>query len=473
LPYSVETKSTNHRKEPVMKTLLIILLLSFTTTAFCQQYTGSNELTLDQAIRMALDSNYTTRTATNDLTVAQYQNTKAADNLLPTASASARYDFTHALTNRYRTTFTLDTSTGAGTINSLQDPNSHALSYGVGANVNIYNGGFDAANIRASEYNLDAAKYNLKWIRQEVAYNVVAAYINALRTKELVATTEKTLAEYQAQLDRTRGLYSAGSIPIGQVYQQETIVAQQQVQEIQARNNYENAKADLLYLLNVAPDSYRNYDVSLSGIDTSLSVLKAKEATVQPTSSTISALLTQREDFLAQRSSILSSEAAIGMTRAALLPRLGANVGLNGSGANGDLGRIQLFHDLSAGLSLSIPIYDAAQNRLQIEIQEIQLESSKVRLDQSEQLFRSDVAKAENNLRSSQQAVDATAVELKSAEESLRSATERLRVGAGIQVDVIIAETQVQTARTDRVNAVYNYLLATRQLEYLLGRTNY
>ena len=43
----------------------------------------------------------------------------------------------------------------------------------------------------------------------------------------------------------------------------------------------------------------------------------------------------------------------------------------------------------------------------------------------------------------------------------------------GIQVDVIIAEAQLQTARTDRVNAVYNYLLATKQLEYLLGKTNY
>jgi outer membrane protein len=454
-----------------MKTLSLLLLLVLAATSYAQQHhTGSNEITLDQAIRLALDSNYTTRTASNDLVAAQYTSTKAGDHLLPTASADGSYGYKHFLTQR--TGGFVDPVSGQF-INTIQDPNSHSLSYGISADVNIYNGGFDAANIRSAGYGLDAAKYNLKWIRQQVAYSVVSAYVNALRTKELQATNEKTLIEYQAQLDRIKGLYSAGSVPVGQVYQQEVVVAQQDVQVIQARNNFENAKADLLFLLNIAPDSYKNYDISLSGIDTSVSTLKGKGATIQPTQSLMNTLLDNREDFLAQRSTILSSEEAIGLTRAALLPRLGASLGLAGSGSNTQISGIQLFHYLNGGLSLTIPIYDAAQNRLEIDIQEVQLESSKVRLDQSEQQFRSDVAKAQNNLLASEQAVEATATEIKSAEESLRSAEERLKVGAGIQVDVIVAEAQIQTARTDRVNAVYNYLLATKQLEYLLGKTNY
>ncbi len=454
-----------------MKTLSLLFLFSFAVTAYSQQHvTGTNVITLDQAIRLALDSNYTTRTTANDLLAAQYTSTKASDNLLPTANATGRYEYDHYITDRPGLAF--DPVTGSY-INSLESPNSHSVSYGISAGVNIYNGGFDAANIRSANYGLDAAKYNLKWVRQQVAYSVVSAYVNALRTKELQATNEKTLIEYQAQLDRIKGLFTAGSVPVGQVYQQEAVVAQQDLQVIQARNNYENAKADLLFLLNIAPDSYRTYDISLSGIDTSVSALKSKETSVEPTPSIINTLMDQREDLLAQRATILSSEAAIDLTRAALFPKLGASVGLAGSGSNSQLSGLQLFHYLNGALSLSIPIYDAAQNRLQIDIEEVQLESSKVRLNQSEQQFRSDVAKAQNNLLASEEAVEATATEIKSAEESLRSAEERLRVGAGIQVDVIVAEAQVQTARTDRVNAVYNYLLATKQLEYLLDRTNY
>lgn len=447
-----------------MKTVLIIFFLAFASTSWSQQpVTGTNEITLDQAIRIALEKNYTTRTASNDLAVSQYERDKAGDNLLPTALATASYGYSHSLTAQQVNIFTGQTP----------DPNSHSLRYNVGASFNIYNGGFDAANIRSSDYSLDAAKYNLKWVRQQLAFNVVSAYITALRTKELMNSAEKTLAESKSQLDRLNGLYSAGSVPVGQVYQQEALVGQQEVQHIQAQNNFLNAKADLLFLLNVAPDSYSNYDVSVTGIDTSLTSLKSKEATVQPTPSLMNSLLAQREDFLSLRSSILASEAAIGLTRSKLYPSLSASAGIGGLGSDAQIQKIQLFHSLTGGLSLSVPIYDAAQNRLQIDIQEVQLETSKVHLEQSEQQFRSDIAKAQNNLFSSELAVNATASELKSAEESLRSASERLKVGAGIQVDVIVAEAQVQTARADRINAVYNYLLATRQLEYLLGKTNY
>ncbi len=453
-----------------MKTLLILLLLGFASATYGQQrMTGSNAITLDQAIRIALDSNYTAQTATNNLTIAQYQSTKANDNLLPTATATGSYGYRHYITKQFRTGF----DTSLGIINVLQNPNDHSVTYGIGANVNIFNGGYDASNIRTARYNLDAAKYNQKWVRQQVAFNVVSAYINVLRTKELVATNEQTLAESKSQLDRIKGLFSAGSVPVIQVYQQEAIVGQQEVQTIASRNNYMNAKTDLLYLLNISPDAYNNYDVSLSGIDTSLTSLKNKEMTVLPTPAVVSSLLDTREDFLSLRSSISSSEAAIGLTRAALLPRLSASFGLAGFGSNTQLSSIQLQHYLNGGLNLSIPLYDAAQNRLQIDIQEVQLETSRVNLEQSQQLFRSDIAKAQNNLSSAQQILTATESELRSAEESLRSASERLRLGAGIQLDVIIAETQALTARTDRVNAVYSYLFATRQLEYLLGKTNY
>jgi len=444
-----------------MKTLSLILFLGISAAAYGQQrMTGTNEITLDKAISIALDSNYTTRGAMYNLDAAQYTSTKASDNLLPTALATGSYGYSHSITPQ---TF----------LGSPVDPNLHTLRYNVGAAFNIYNGGFDAANIRSANYSLDAAKYNLKWVRQQVAFNVVSAYINALRTKELVATNEKTLAEYQVQLDRVNGLYSAGSVPIIQVYQQQSVVSQQQVQVIQARNNYLNAKTDLLFQLNIAPNNYSLYDVSLSGIDTTLGGLKSKETEVQPTPSLINSLVNQREDLLSLRASILSSEAAIDLTRSNLLPKLGATAGLGGLGSNSSLPGVQIIHALNAGLNLSIPIYDAAQNRLEIEIQEVQLDESKVQLQQAEAQFRSDVAKGQNNVLGAEEAVAATVTELQSAEESLRAAEERLRVGAGIQVDVIVAEAQVQTARTDRVNAIYNYLLADKQLEYLLAKTNY
>jgi outer membrane protein len=128
---------------------------------------------------------------------------------------------------------------------------------------------------------------------------------------------------------------------------------------------------------------------------------------------------------------------------------------------------------LNGGLVLRVPIFDRLQNRIEIQQQEIDIESNRIRLQQEEQEIRADIAKSMNNLRSAERALDASARALRSAEESLRLAEERLRVGAGIQVDVVVAQAQVETARTNRVNAIYNYVLAQKQIEYTLGQTTY
>src|SRR5438105_2864834 len=148
-----------------MKSLLTFVLVFITAAAFAQQqsYTGSTELSLDVAIHMALDSNYAKRIAQNSLEIAQYTDTKAWDNLLPIVSARSAYSYDHALTNSFRTR--LDST---GIVNFLANPNTQSLSYGITGSLNLYNGGFDASNIRAAKYNLESAQYNLKWIRQEV-----------------------------------------------------------------------------------------------------------------------------------------------------------------------------------------------------------------------------------------------------------------------------------------------------------------
>ena len=161
------------------------------------------------------------------------------------------------------------------------------------------------------------------------------------------------------------------------------------------------------------------------------------------------------------------------MTRGALLPSVDLNVGFNGGGSHENPFRAQSSNGLNAGLSLQVPIFDRMQNRIAIEQQQLDIEADLVRIREQEQGVRSDVAKAANNLRSSEQALDASERALRSAEESLRLAQERLRVGAGIQLDVIIAQSQVETARTNRVNAIYNYVLAAEQIEYTLGQWNY
>lgn len=446
-----------------MKATLVFFLTVAAVSAYGQSVTGTNQISLDEAIRIALDKNYDTRSAGLELEGAQISKTQANDNLLPDAVATGSYSYDKPLTKE------TNIFTGATAVPDA----SHTLRYNIQAGINLYNGGLNSASIHAAEYKLDAARYNLKWVRQSIAFNVTSTYITALRNKALLVSAQTTYSQDSALLARVQAQYEAGAAARTAVYQQQSILGQDELNKIQAANNYDNSLGDLLFLLNIAPNTSGSYDVSVQGIDTSVSGIKGRSGTLQTSPSTYDDLLQRREDLAAQRSNILAQQEGISITRSALLPSLDASFGIGGSGNNTDIANIPFSHSLGGGLNLRVPLFDKMQTRLQIDIEKVQLEQSQLELTRAEQQFRNQIATAENNVRSSQQAVDASDRALVAAEESLRAATEKLRVGAGIQVDVIVAEGLASTARVNHINAVYNYLLAVKQLEYLLGRTNY
>jgi len=58
------------------------------------------------------------------------------------------------------------------------------------------------------------------------------------------------------------------------------------------------------------------------------------------------------------------------------------------------------------------------------------------------------------------------------AERSYRITRLRLREGIGSRLELTDAELQLQTAKTNYLQAVYDYLIAATELEKSLGRIN-
>jgi outer membrane protein len=450
-------------------------------------------ITLDQAIHEAIDRNYTVRTSGNVARRNAIEVTRSKDNMwLPTVGATGSWNYDYSLSSASQRTATLlqimqgtvpttngdsllvnGVVPGATTTQIVTPAGVHSLSWGASAGINLFNGGSDIARVHAAEASLGAAQYGFNWTRQQIAFDVTTDYLNVLRTGELVFAADTTLAEGVAQLRLVQGQYQAGVVAIAQVYQQEAVVGQDSLALIQARNTYQNAQAELLFQLNIPPNEYNNYTFTVAGIDTS--VTPASRAAIDTTldAGKINAAVDNRPDILAEEQAIQARVYDIDITRGALLPSLDASAGIGGAGSNSDLTHIRVENSLSAGLKLTIPIFDKFQNRLLIDEQQVDVENERITLEQDVQQMRNDATQAVNNLKAADLAIDESQVALTAAEESLRNAVERLRVGAGTQVDVVIAEAAAETARVNRVNAKYNFVLAERQLQYTLGHWNY
>lgn len=449
-------------------------------------------ITLNDAIKVAISRNYTIRTTQNSARSQELEVTRSRDNMwLPSVSASGSWSYDYSLVPLSERQYMIPQTTevpvvsGGDTVLVTGVPlnptfvqvttpaSSQSLSYNVSANLNLFNGGSDISRVNAAEATLGSDKNTAQWTRQEMAFNVTSDYLNVLRTNELVDAAQKTLDEALAQLSLVKGQYDAGVVPIVQVYQQDAVVGQDSLALIQAVNTYENAQTDLLFLLNVSPNEYAFYNFSAEGIDTSTSAASRAAVDTSIASSRFNTAIDKRPDIVAQQQSIKASEYSVDAARGALYPQLNASVGVGGSGVNQSLPPIHLTNGLNAGLTLSVPLFDKMQNRLLIDEGEINVETQRVQLEQSVQQARSDAAKAVNNLQAANKALDASESALRSAEEGLRLAEEQLTVGSGTQVSVVVAETTLETARTNRVNAKYNWVLAQRQLAYTLGEWNY
>ena len=450
-------------------------------------------ITLAQAIQRAIAENYTVRNAAN---LAEYNSiavTQAKDKAwLPTAAAGASWRYDYSLspvsartlsvlqtTQRYVQTTAGDSLLVQGV--ALNTPiaqvitpaGSHSLNWDASASYNLFNGGSDLARIHASEASFGSDTNNFIWTRQATAFNVTKAYITILDNNEQVIAADSTLTEGLAQLDLVQGQYNAGVVAVGSVYQQKAIVEQDSVALIQAINNYNNAQAALLLLLNVPPNQYSNYAFTVAGIDTSTSLAARARIDTSITNEQLNAVIDQRPDILAQEQSIDALQYQIDITRGALLPSLNASGGIGGGAVSSSLSNLHFDNSLNVGLSLTIPIFDAMQNRLAIQEQEVNVADARIALEQIVQQIRSDATTAVNNLKAADQELAATQAELTSAEESFRLASEQLRVGAGTEVNLIIAESALETARVNWVNAKYNWVLAQKQLDYTLGKWNY
>jgi outer membrane protein len=453
----------------------------------------STTITLADAIRRAIAENYDVRKAGNTARRNDIEVTRTEDNAwLPSASASGSWGYNYSLEPVSRRTLTIlqesnafvPTTTGdsifvsgivpgAATTHVITPAGSHSLRWGASAAYNIYHGGSDVASINAAQARFGASKNLFTWTRQQTAFAVTRDYLTVLDNGELVTAADSTLAEGMAQLRLVQGKYQAGVVPIGNVYQQEAIVANDSVSMIQARNNYQNARAQVLYDLNVPPNAYSNYSFVVDGIDTSTSPATRAAVDTSIAAAQLDQAINNRPDILAQENTIQATLFGVDITRGALLPSLDASAGISGAGSNTDLTKIQIVNGLNVGLTLSVPIFDQFQNELIIQEKEVDVENDRIDLENDVQTIRNQATQYVNNLKAADQALDATASELNSAEESLRLASEQLRVGAGTEVNVIIAESAVETARVNWVNAKYNWVLAQRQLAYTLGQWNY
>jgi len=438
------------------------------SASFCfsqtPRYQASRTITLDQAIQIALERNISVVTAQNALQAQQSAVTAAYGSLLPSVSTSGSWQRAQRET---QTSYI----PGFGNLPIPQSTTTNSFNTSLSSSVVLFNGFANAGNVKRATANAVSAEHSLDRTRQGVVYQIQSLYLNLLRNEQLLKVSQDNLKRSQRQLEQIQEANRVGSRSLADVYRQQVQVANDELALIQAQNNYDKAKADLIFALGLnVTDEYEFRDPSIKS-EADTTEFKAVLDRYQDYRSLVSEALTARPDYLSAIENVNAASSAVTVARGAHFPSISAFVsyGLNSS----EIDKLRDNRNLLWGLNISFPLFNGWQTTNQVQQAKINLRNAEEQLSQAERQVQVDIKKSLLDLEAAQKQVQVTMESVISATEDRRIAEEKYNLGAGTLLDLLTANANYTLALSNKVNAAYNYFLIKKQVEYNLGKIAY
>jgi outer membrane protein TolC len=320
----------------------------------------------------------------------------------------------------------------------------------VQATQTLYAGGQVRAAIRIAKFTDDSSYFSLRDTVDQTISTVRQQFYNVLLTRALIKVQEESVRLLQDQLKDQQNRFEAGTVPRFNVLQAEVALANQQPTLISARNNYLISQFQLAKTLNVDPGPQGtptfNAVGDLSVVERPLGLKNAIQLGIE------------RRPFLkVQRLTILIQKEQVKVAFAGYKPQLSANGGYEVRNSSLSDQLDDTVDGWFFGFTGQWNIFDGLETYGKVKAARANLESAKVNYDDSVHQVELEVQQAYANLQTARETIRSQQKTVEQALEAVRLATERLGAGAGTQLDVLNAQVQLTTARSTELQARANY----------------
>lgn len=422
-----------------------------------------HQLTLDEAIEIALENNTWL---------------KQAENAIEQSEVSLRGDRANYLPN-----LNLSTS-GNRTVGrqfdqvagEVDDVGSTGTSASLNANYDIFTG-FDRINsIRSSRTALDATRDDYERTKETLIFNTASTYLDVLLEKELVEVNRENLETSRRQLEQVEAQVEVGTAPSVDLYEQRSTVANAELDLIRRENSLEMAKTQLIGYLQIDPF-----------VDYELVEPEIIEEELIPQDYDLRQLIEEamdsRRDLMAARKDIEQSNYDLNSARSGRYPTVSLNASLSSNysdrvrmpGAQGEtIPFSDQFFDQNiqrrVGLSISIPIFNRFQTSNQIEQAKIQRRNAQLELEDLQYEVIQEVRQAYNDYQGYAKELEASQAAKEAAELAFQTQQERYEVGSATLLELTEAQSSFVEAQSNWINAQYQFIFQEKILDYYLGR---
>jgi outer membrane protein len=412
------------------------------------------EITLRQALRLALENNPGLQQAANqvetDAIALAQRRADFAPDLKATLAGVERFD--KAL------------EPDGGSDHRNYETATGALS----STVNLFNGFGDVAALRGAEWGLAGQQDNFTREEQTLIFSTVSAFLQSLSDRELIRVRTENLEGNRRQLEQIEALHQAGNRPVSDLYQQPAETSSAELELLLAERNYAVSLFLLLQTIGLSPATAAT--LAAPPLETLEMALAA-----QPPENAEGAALTQRADLTAREKQIEVAREQLAAAQSGYWPTLdlATSIGSDYSSLYRAAGFSDQFFDdnpkANIGLTLSIPIFDRQQTRNQVALARIRQSDARLSLLQQQLQAETELGQALQDFGTAQKLIGVTTAQLTAARQALDAVEERYRVGAATLVELTQSRTQFVQAGFERVKARYGLIKQGAAVAYYQG----
>jgi outer membrane protein len=472
---------------------------------------GKLTLSLDDAIRLALENN-------TDIHLDQEQIDTAKDQLMRVLSpfdptAQSTFSAFRSVSPQFTqlggapTLSALTQNTQVGVTQTFETGTSYQVLFGVNrdssnSSFNFINPAFSSnfgitltqpllkggglfvnrAPIIIARRNLDQSRASFEAEVNDLLQTIIGDYWTVIQARENITVQQQSLDEAQKSYDRDKHSLELGALPPLDIYRSESQVASRRVSRIQAE-----------YALKQAEDQFRrdlgaDIDPNIRALDLDLTE-KAEplgELITIDIPSAIDKALNYRPEVESQRQQLLNDDANIRLAHNALEPNLSLSARYQGNGVGGNqfnnnvlVSRGGFGDALSQTFGFGFPAYGATvtlsypfgNHQARANMGDA-LATKRHDLYFDRQLHEAitlGVTNAVHQLEESKLSMEAAKVALDLAQKTLQAEQHKYELGSGTVFLVLEAQTELTQAAQGLLQAQVGYHLATAAVDHATG----
>lgn len=339
-------------------------------------------------------------------------------------------------------------------------------SYGLNASWTVWNGGVNRKNIEQQELKNKITQLTTEQSELTIQESITKLYVQILYTQEALKVNEKLQETAQRQYDRGVEMMNQGQMAKADVAQLESQLSTAKYNVVNSHTQIADYKRQLKALLELRVDKSFAVATIIPSDEDVLALIPSAEDAYQ-------AALDTRPEIKSAELSIEEANLALDIARRGFLPSvsMSASMGDSHYSASSKSAGEQMKTNLnmSAGVNVSVPIFDNRRNRSNVKLAKLQKATSQLSLQDQKTTLGSTIEQYWLNASNNQQNYLAAKDRVKSEEASFELLNEQFQNGLKNVVEVMQGRDNLLSAEQDLLQSKYTTLLNIQLLKFYMG----